>query len=215
MSAGNGSIIQRNFPVPSRKKRSSSRKLPLEEIEIIQTNKRFGYSDREIAKMLNRSLGVVGKYTRGMKPDPLIVAQQPIPPTQHVDKTAASVPEGAQSRDWGSGQQPSSSSEVETAVALLNKARKLMADYEFSQSPEGRMILGNLKKIREINASLDRLGPELGIPESQSERDWRRGFQKEVETALQHFRQGTHRSIDSSEQCVACKHALTPPPPLG
>ncbi len=90
-----------------------------------------------------------------------------------------------------------------------------MADYEFSQSPDGRMILGNLKKIKEINASLDRLGPELGIPESQSERDWRRGFQKEVETALQHFRQGTHRSIDSLEQCIACKHALAPPPPLG
>jgi len=66
-----GSISQRNFPVPSRKKRSSSRKLPLEEIDIIQTTKRFGYSDREIAKMLNRSLGVVAKYTRGMKPDRL------------------------------------------------------------------------------------------------------------------------------------------------
>ncbi|OLC62189.1 hypothetical protein AUH73_05225 [archaeon 13_1_40CM_4_53_4] len=83
MSAGNGSISQRNFPIPSRKKRSSSRKLPLEEIDIIQTNKRFGYSDREIAKMLNRSLGVVGKYTRGMKPDPFTVALQPILPTQH------------------------------------------------------------------------------------------------------------------------------------
>jgi len=117
VSAGNCSISQRNFPVPPRKKRSSSRKLPLEEIEIIQTNKRYGYSDREIAKSVNRSLGVVGKYTRGMKPDPLIVAQQPILPTQHVDNTAASVPEGTQSRDWGSGQQPSSSSEVETAVA--------------------------------------------------------------------------------------------------
>ena len=93
MSAGNGSISQRNFPIPSRKKRSSSRKLPLEEIDIIQTNKRFGYSDREIAKMLNRSLGVVGKYTRGMKPDPFTVALQPILPTQHVDKIAASVPE--------------------------------------------------------------------------------------------------------------------------
>jgi len=201
LSAGNGSISQRNFPVPSRKKRSSSRKLPLEEIDIIQTNKRFGYSDREIAKMLNRSLGVVGKYTRGMKPDPFTVALQPILPTQHVDKIAASVPEGAQSRDSGSGQQPSSSSEGEITVALLNKLRKLEADYKFSQSPDGRMILGNLKKIKEINAILDRPGPELDIPENQSNRDWRRGFQKEVETALQHFRQGTHHSIDSLTVC--------------
>ena len=150
MSAGNGSIGQRNLPVPYRKKRSSSRKLPLEEIDIIQTNKRFGYSDREIAKMLNRSLGVVGKYTGGMKPDPLIVAQQPILPTQHVDKTAASVPEGVQSRDRGSERQPSLSSEFEISRAELNKLRKLEADYQFSQSPEGRMILGNLKKIKEF-----------------------------------------------------------------
>ena len=81
---------------------------------------------------MKRSLGVVGKYTRGMKPDPFVVAQRPILPTQHVDKTTASVPEGAQSRDWGSGQQPSSSSEVENTVALLNKVRKLEADYQFS-----------------------------------------------------------------------------------
>ena len=86
-------------------------------------------------------------------------------------------------------------------MALLNKLRKLEADYKFSQSPDGRMILGNLKKIKEINAILDRPGPELDTPENQSNRDWRRGFQKEVETALQHFRQGTHHSIDSLPVC--------------
>lgn len=100
MSAGNDSISQRNFPVPSRKERSSSRKLPLEEIDIIQTNKRRGYSDREIAKIVNRSLGVVGKYTKGMIPDPFIVAKQPSPPTEH-------------------GQQPILASELETTRALL------------------------------------------------------------------------------------------------
>ena len=207
---------QRDLQVPYwRRKRVSPRRLSLEEIDTIHTLKRNGFSDREISRGVKRSLGVVGKYTRGMKPDPFIVAQQPILPTQHVDKTAATVPEGAQSRDGGSGQQPSSSSEDEITLADLNKLRKLEADYQFSQSPEGRMILGNLKKIKEINAILDRPSPELDIPESQSDRDWRRGFQKEVETALQHFRQGTHRSLDSWEQCVACKHALTPPPPLG
>jgi len=195
VSAGNGSIGQRRVPVPSRIKRSSSRKLPLEEIDMIQTNKRRGYSDREIAKIVNRSLGVVGKYTRGMKPDPFIVAQQPTPPTEHR-------------------QQSPLPSEDQSTLALLNKFRKLEADYEFSQSLEGRILLGNLKKIKEINANLDTHGPKLGIPETQSDKDWRRGFQKEVETALQHFRQGTHRSLDSLEQCVACKHALTPPPPL-
>ena len=206
---------QRDLQVPYwRRKRVSPRRLSLEEIDAIRILKRNGFSDREISRGVKRSLGVVGKYTRGMKPDPFVVAQQPILPTQHVDRTAASVPEGAHSHDGGSGQQPSSSSESGITVAVLNKLRKMQADYQFSQSPEGRMILGNLKKIKEMNAILDRPGPP-DVPESQSDRDWRRGFQKEVETALQHFRQGTHRSIDSFEQCVACKHALTPPPPLG
>ena len=197
VSAGNCSISQRNFPVPPRKKRSSSRKLPPEEIERIQTNKRYGYSDREIAKIANRSLGVVGKYTRGIKLDPLIVAQQPTPPTQHVDGTAAYTPE-----------------ETKASLALLNKVRRLEAYYQFSQSPEGRLILRNLKKIKEIIATLDTLGPTFGNPASQSLRDWTRGFQKQTETALQHFRQGTHRSRDSLEQCVACTYALTRFPSL-
>lgn len=195
MSAANGSISQRSFPVPSRKERSSSRKLSLEEIDIIQTNKRRGYSDREIAKIVNRSLGVVGKYTRGMKADPFIVGQQPTPPTEH-------------------GQQSISSSEAKTILARLNKIRRLEADYEFSQSPKGRILLGNLKLIRGINVTLDTLGPKFGSPESQSLMNWRRSFQQKVETAIQHFRQGIHRSIESLEQCVACKHALTPFRPL-
>jgi len=211
----NSPLSQRDLPVPYWKRtRVSPRRLSSEEIDTIFTLKRNGFSDRQISRAVQRSLGVVAKYTKGMRPPSQLLAQR-IPPTQPANKTAASVPEGVQSRDRGSERQPSLSSEVEIDRAELNKLRKMEADYQFSQSPEGRMILGNLKKIREINAILDRPGRELDIPESQSYKDWRRGFQKEVETALQHFRQGTHRSIDSLEQCVACKHALTPPPPLG
>ena len=85
VSAGNCSISQRNFPVPPPKKRSSSRKLSLEDIDIIQTNKRFGYSDREIAKIVNRSLGVVGKYTKGMKTDPGLKRALPELPASGVE----------------------------------------------------------------------------------------------------------------------------------
>ena len=107
------------------------------------------------------------------------------------------------------------SSEVNSTLAFLAKISKLEANYQFSQSLEARIILGNLKKIKEINATLDTLGPKFGNPESRSLRDWRRGFQKEIETALQHFRQGTHRSRDSLEQCVACKKRANPFPVTG
>jgi len=53
-----------------RARRRSPWKLPQEEIDEIQSLARLGWSRRQIAEDRDLSLGVVGNYAKGIKPDP-------------------------------------------------------------------------------------------------------------------------------------------------